>query len=104
MPYRERRINRTNLIYGIILSGLVIAFLILFWTELGHTWLLFRNTLRLISGQPPLGIPSEARRSALIIAFNLFIGFGVTFVIWVFLVSSQALLPVSNLQEILRTT
>ena len=104
MPYRESRVNKTNLVYGLIISGLVITFLVLFWTELGHTWLLFRNTLHLISGKPPLGVPSEARRSALIIAFNLFIGFGVTFVLWVFLISSQALLPVSNLQEIMRTT
>ena len=104
MPYRESRINRTTLLFGITIIGLALSFLILFWTELGHTLLLFRNTLRLVTGSPPLGVPSEARRSVLIIVFNIFIGFGFTFFLWTFLVSSKALLPVSNLQEVLRTT
>jgi hypothetical protein len=104
MPYRESRINRTTLLFGITIIGLALSFLILFWTELGHTLLLFRNALRLVTGSPPLGVPSEARRSVLIITFNIFIGFGFTFFLWTFLVSSKALLPVSNLQEVLRTT
>lgn len=78
--------RRTTLIIRSVLGGLALVFVIAFGKEI-----IGILTLKSIGYAVP------------VLCFNCFIGFGLVFVIWLILISSQALLPVNNLQDIYRT-
>lgn len=76
-----------------ILGGLAVLYVILFWNE-----------IRWVLGFPPDFVfdpASEAGRRVLLpgefVPFTCVLGFGVVFIVWMVLISFQALLPISNI-------
>jgi len=86
------------------LGAFALVFLIAFGREilgvLSLFWTLFSTILLRF---PFKGVSTDVIHSFNVILFNLVIGFGFVFLVWMFLISAQALLPVSNLKEIYRT-
>jgi hypothetical protein len=71
----------------------ILGVLSLFWTLFATIFLRF----------PFDGVDPNIIHSFNVIVFNCLFGFGLVFLLWLFLISAQALLPVSNLLEIYRT-
>jgi len=80
-----------------------ILFLILFRKDVGVTLNFFWHILLLYVGIPMPPFTLERMFSLLIVGFNLFVGFFVFFTIWLYLISKQALLPVSSFAETIQT-
>lgn len=78
-------------------------FVIFFWKDVWETFLFFLRLLLRYVGLPMPPITLETIYSLMIIGFNLFFGFLLFFIIWLFLISRQALLPVSSFGETIRT-
>lgn len=82
---------------------LILLFIILFWKDVWETFRFFlRLLLRYIGLAIPLFTP-DTPFSLVLIGFNFFFGFLLFFLIWLFLTSKQALLPVSSVGEIIHT-
>jgi hypothetical protein len=92
----------TRIVQG-ILGGLALFFIIAFWGEIRGVFSLFGAIFLGILGFPFEGVDESVLQSFLTICFNCLGSFGTVFVIWLFLISAQALLPVNNLQEVYRT-
>ncbi len=80
-----------------------ILFLVLFRKDVGVTLSFFWHILLLYVGIPMPPLTLERLFSLLVVGFNLLIGFFVFFIIWLFLISKQALLPVSSFGETIQT-
>jgi hypothetical protein len=81
------------LIFVIAFGREILGVLSLFWTLFATIFLRF----------PFDGVDPNIIHSFNVIVFNCLFGFGLVFLLWLFLISAQALLPVSNLLEIYRT-
>lgn len=99
-PAGKRTIQRIRLTLG----ACALVFIIAFWREIIGVLSLFWTLFATIFLRFPFeGVDPGVVHSFNVILFNLVIGFGLVFVLWLFLISAQALLPVSNLLEIYRT-
>lgn len=87
----------------IVLIGLVLAFLVAFIPQIRDVFLLMlRFVLEFFLRFPHKEVGGDALHSLNVVMFNLVVGFGMVFVLWLFLSAGQTLLPVSNLTEVYR--
>jgi hypothetical protein len=88
----------------VILGGLALIFMIAFRNEIGGVlsllWTFFKVFLLLF---PYEGVGESISQSLLVMCFNALIGFGLVFLLWLILISAQALLPVNNMLDVYRT-
>lgn len=103
MHLGETESKRTNRWIGGITALLTLLFVVFFFLEI-------IGVLRLVGGifLLFLGFPFDTGGQNLleplnVMLFNCIFGFGLVFVLWLFLISAQALLPVHNFLEIYRT-
>jgi hypothetical protein len=106
MPREKKRTKRIKyFIWGALIIPLLL-YLISFWGDLSQVFAFFWQFLRWLARGGDQALPSptgEAARSITVILFTCGLGYLGTFLIWLLLMSFQALLPVETLDEVLET-
>lgn len=106
MPRVKKRTQQIKyFIWGALLIPLLL-YLLSFWGDLGQVFSFFWQFLRWLARGGDQALPSptdEAMRSITVILFTCGLGYLGTFLIWLLLMSFQALLPVETLDEVLET-
>jgi hypothetical protein len=106
MPRERKRARRWQYIVWITLIAPLLLYLVSFLGDFGQVlsyiwqvfyWMLFGRNLSI-----PLPDPAVVR-SFQVVLFTIFLGYGLTFLIWLLLMSFQALLPVETLDEVYET-
>jgi len=78
-------------------------FIIFFWKDIRETIGFFFRFLLNVVGFPIDVFTTYTWNSLIIVGFNVFFGFFFLFLIWLWLISRQALLPVSSIGETIQT-
>jgi hypothetical protein len=101
----ESRSKKRTIWVIVILLAFLVWFAIAFWPEISQVGTLFLSSFSVAFGKPPeVPIdPFKALHDFFVLVYDVFIGFGLFFTLWIFLISAQALLPVSNLKEVTQT-
>lgn len=101
----EASATRRKRVIGGISLALILFFVIAFWQDLGNVAAIFGNFIELVFRRRPLEDWATAAQvnSLLLISFNLLIGFLFIFLLWLFLLASQAILPVASFNDAYRT-
>ncbi len=103
MHFREPNAKKRKYIIIGAAVLLILGFVISFRKELLDVFSILWAVLKAMAGMGYGNLPDSAQDSFWMVAYNLLCGFGLVFILCLLLISSQALLPVSNLQEIQRT-
>lgn len=103
MQLGEPANKKTTLIVRGILGALALIFILAFAKEIGGVLSLFWTFFKVVLlGFPFEGSDPSIQDSFNIVVFNCLFGFGLVFLLWLLLISAQALLPVNNPQDIYR--
>jgi hypothetical protein len=100
----EASTKRRTRIVGGISAVLALLILILFWQDVGRSFRFFFHLLGLIFLNFPLeSLVEPAQVNALLlVTFNCLVGFLLIFLLWLFLISAQAILPVNGIGQAYR--
>jgi hypothetical protein len=110
MPYtgvtnEETQSNRRLLAYRSVPLIFLLVTIILFWSEIAATFGFFFGIFKALFFGDLLPVLSpEVSRSILTVLFNFFFSFCLLFLFWLLQVSFRALLPVTTLDDKLKTT
>ena len=103
---RKKKKKKVNRIKQIPLV-LFLIFIIAFWREIFKVvqlaWRFSFGVAKAFLDLPIGDIPFENLFYLRVLGFNLLLGFGLVFTLWLIVISSQALLPVRSLRDIYRT-
>ena len=106
MPKEKKRARRAQYLVWFALLFPLFLYLIAFWADISRTlsyvwqvfyWLLFGRDLSIPLPTPAIFHSMEE------VGFTVFVGFLGTFLIWLILMSMQALLPIETLDEVFQT-
>lgn len=106
MPREKKRAKKRNLTIWPALIVPLIIYLISFWGDISQTLVYLLQIGRWLIvgyGKAFPTLSPEVFRSIEVVLFTLGLGYGATFLIWLVLMSFQALLPVETLDEVYET-
>jgi len=106
MNLGEQNIQRRRQIILAIFGFLGLLFLLMFRWEIGDVLGMLYNVLRALLKRQEIPAFTDVQRESwrVLIGFTVMWSYLVVFLFWAVLISSQALLPVSNIREVYRTT
>ncbi len=103
MPRRQTKVSRRSSYLRLIFITVAAIFILAFPRQMLHlVWMLLGGFL-LFFGIDINAFNPETVRSLGTISFNCFLGFGLMFFLWIGLVSTSSVLPVSSVKEWYRT-
>jgi hypothetical protein len=98
MPYKRPSKRRPSWIRAPLIF-LGVLYVIAFWQPIRGVFELFWAVLKMFLGRPNVQIPLNADRHLAIVTFTIFLGFLAIFFMWLFIISTQALLPVKKFRK-----
>ena len=86
----------------VVFLAMVVWMFVAFHNEVSQTFQIIMSFFSFAFGLPTIPLPDNIIRPLAVLAFNI-IGLYLVFNLWLFVISSQALLPVKNIAEIRQT-
>ncbi len=86
----------------VIFLAMLVWIIVAFHNEISQTFQIFMSLFSFAFGLPRIQLPDNIIRPLMVLAFNL-VSLYLIYNLWLFVISSQALLPVKNMTEVQQT-
>ena len=102
MMLEESDSKKRKIWITVIFLAMLVWIIVAFHNEISQTFQIFMSVISFAFGLPRIQMPDNVIRPLAVLLFNL-IGFYIVYNLWLFIISSQSLLPVKNMGEVRRT-